>query len=323
MITLWQPASAALWQGRNDLAEADNALRIFQTIRHRTVFKPEAEGIALMGFACDEGVKRNHGRPGAHKGPDALRSALANMASHRGHDQLVDLGNIHAAPDALETAQDALSVAVKLCQQAGMRTLVLGGGHETAFGHGRGLLDAWPDARIAIVNIDAHLDLRRAARATSGTPFRQLAQHCAQQQREFHYTCIGVNPAANTQALLDEAARLNVNIIWDTDCQRPEQPQAAMQIAALLAWADKVYLTIDLDALPGWQMPAVSALAGLGIPLDTLLTLLAPLCRSPKLQAVDLVEFNPEFDRDNLGAKVAARLAWQIVHDWRTTNMHG
>ncbi|WP_313082036.1 formimidoylglutamase [Atlantibacter sp.] len=322
-MTLWQPARAALWQGRNDLAEADNALRVFQTIQHRTAFVPDADGIALLGFACDEGVKRNHGRPGAQKGPDALRSALANMASHRGHDRMVDLGNIHAQPDALEAAQDALSDAVKQCQQAGMRTLVFGGGHETAFGHGRGVLDAWPDARIAIINIDAHLDLRRAAQATSGTPFRQLALHCEQQGREFNYTCIGVNPAANTEALLDEAARLNVNIIWDTDCQRPEQTAAATQITALLAWADKIYLTIDLDALPGWQMPAVSAPAGLGIPLDTLLTRLEPLCRSPKLQAVDLVEFNPEFDHDSLGAKVAARLAWQIVHQWSGADNHG
>lgn len=319
-MMLWQPACASLWQGRNDLAEADNALRVFQTIKHRTTFAPQAEGIALLGFACDEGVKRNHGRPGAHKGPDALRSALANMASHRGHDCLVDLGNIHAGPDGLEAAQDALSDAVKQCQQAGMRTLVFGGGHETAFGHGRGVLDAWPNARIAILNIDAHLDLRRANQATSGTPFRQLALHCEQQGREFHYTCIGVNPAANTQALLDEAARLNVNIIWDTDCQRPEQTEAVMQIAALVDWADKVYLTVDLDALPGWQMPAVSAPAGLGIPLDRLLTLLEPLCRSPKLQAVDLVEFNPDVDRDSLGAKVAARLAWQIVHHWHAAH---
>lgn len=323
MMTLWQPASAALWQGRNDLAEADNALRLFQTIRHRTVFKPEADGIALLGFACDEGVKRNHGRPGAQQGPDALRSALANMASHRGHDSLVDLGNIHAEPDALEAAQEALSEAVMACQQAGMRTLVLGGGHETAFGHGRGVLDAWPNARIAIVNIDAHLDLRRADQATSGTPFRQLALHCEQSGRPFHYTCIGVNPAANTQALLDEAERLNVNIIWDTDCQRPEQPQAAAQIGALLEWADKVYLTVDLDALPGWQMPAVSAPAGLGVPLDTVLALLEPLCRSPKLQAVDMVEFNPQYDRDTLGAKVAARLAWHIVHHWNTATQNG
>lgn len=36
-----------------------------------------------MGFACDEGVKRNAGRPGAAGAPDALRKALANIPATR------------------------------------------------------------------------------------------------------------------------------------------------------------------------------------------------------------------------------------------------
>lgn len=91
-----------------------------------------------MGFACDEGVKRNAGRPGAAGAPDALRKALANMASHQGHERLVDLGNWVAPTPDLEGAQQALRDAVSRCLRAGMRTLVLGGGHETAFGHGAG-----------------------------------------------------------------------------------------------------------------------------------------------------------------------------------------
>jgi len=40
------------------------------------------------------------------------------------------------------------------------------------------------------------------------------------------------------------------------------------------------------------------------------------ICRSGKLQAADLVEYNPHYDRDGQGAKLAARLAWQIAHWW-------
>lgn len=61
--------------------------------------------------------------------------------------------------------------------------------------------------KVGIINLDAHLDLRFADCASSGTPFRQLALECDAQQRGFHYTCIGVSRAANTQALWDEAAR--------------------------------------------------------------------------------------------------------------------
>ncbi|HCR9735932.1 formimidoylglutamase [Citrobacter sp. FR21RM1OL9030] len=313
-MTQWQPASPTLWQGRDDSAEAANTLRLFQTVTRSPTFSPEMyrEKIALLGFACDEGVKRNQGRPGAAGAPDALRRALANLASHHGHDRLVDLGNIIAQAPDLEGAQQALRDAVRRCQQADMRTFVLGGGHETAFGHGAGLLDAFPHARVGIINLDAHLDLRRADHATSGTPFRQLAQLCDEQQREFHYACFGVSRAANTQALWDEAQQRGVTIVEDVDCDTAQAP-----LAQVIDSVDKIYLTIDLDVLPAWEMPAVSAPAALGVPLATVMRLVDAVCRSGKLQAVDMVEFNPRFDDDGNAARVAARLGWQIAHGWR------
>ncbi|QMF93534.1 formimidoylglutamase [Citrobacter freundii] len=312
-MTNWQPASPALWQGRDDRAESPNALRLFQTITLSQTFSPEMyrEQIALLGFACDEGVKRNQGRTGAAGASDVLRKALANLASHDGHNRLVDLGNIVAQAPDLEGAQQALRNTVQRCQHENMRTFVLGGGHETAFAHGAGVLDAFPQAKVGIVNFDAHLDLRKAEQATSGTPFRQLAQLCDEQQREFHYACIGVSRAANTQALWDEAQRLGVTVVEDLHCDT-----AQAQLAQFIANLDVIYLTIDLDVLPVWEMPGVSAPAALGVPLATLLRLIEPLCRSGKLLAVDMVEFNPRFDDDGRAARVAARLGWQIAHWW-------
>ena len=179
-MMLWQATPASLWQGRDDSAEAPNALRLFQTIARAERFAPqEMPGdIALLGFACDEGVRRNKGRTGAADGPATLRRALANMASHQGHDRCVDMGTISVDGEQLEAAHQALREAVADCQRAGKRTLVLGGGHETAFGHGAGVLDAFPGEKVGIINLDAHLDLRFADCASSGTPFRQVALEC-------------------------------------------------------------------------------------------------------------------------------------------------
>lgn len=315
-MNLWHPGDPSLWQGRDDSAEADNALRLFQTVRVSPHFAPDAQGIALLGFTCDEGVRRNQGRTGAADGPQAIRQALANMASHAGHERLVDMGNIQIAGQELESAQQALREAVFACQQKQMRTLVLGGGHETAFGHGAGVLDAFPGEKVAIINLDAHLDLRRAREASSGTPFRQLAELCDAQQRDFRYCCIGVSRAANTMALWDEAAARQVRVIEDLAVLNDFNGQVLQEIARQIAGADRIYLTLDLDVLPAHEMAAVSAPAALGIPLVQLLRIIEPLCRSGKLQAVDLVEFNPRFDSQGMGAKVAARLAWQIAHWW-------
>ncbi|MFQ3392967.1 formimidoylglutamase [Enterobacter mori] len=311
-MTLWRSTSPQIWQGRDDSAEATHAKRIFQTIQQREAFSPALSGIGLIGFECDEGVKRNHGRPGAVQAPDTLRRALANMASHHGHERLVDMGSIYLEGTDLEAAQRALSDAVVECQQSGMRTLVFGGGHETAWAHGHGVLDAFPDARVAIINLDAHLDLRKADQATSGTPFRQLANYCDERGREFQYACFGVSRAANTLALWDEAERLNVTLVEDLHFRR----DALSILEKVLAQADRVYLTIDLDVLPAGEMPAVSAPAALGIPALDLMPIIERICCSGKLQAADLVEFNPQYDRDGQGAKLAARLAWQIAHWW-------
>ncbi|MXG70694.1 formimidoylglutamase [Escherichia coli] len=311
-MTLWRSTSPQIWQGRDDSAEATHAKRIFQTIQQREAFSPALSGIGLIGFECDEGVKRNHGRPGAVQAPDTLRRALANMASHHGHERLVDMGSIYLEGTDLEAAQRALSDAVVECQQSGMRTLVFGGGHETAWAHGHGVLDAFPDARVAIINLDAHLDLRKADQATSGTPFRQLANYCDERGREFQYACFGVSRAANTLALWDEAERLNVTLVEDLHFRR----DALSILEKVLAQADRVYLTIDLDVLPAGEMPAVSAPAALGIPALDLMPVIERICCSGKLQAADLVEFNPQYDRDGQGAKLAARLAWQIAHWW-------
>ncbi|PHM73526.1 formimidoylglutamase [Xenorhabdus kozodoii] len=317
-MNLWHPTSKNIWQGRNDLAEASNALRLFQTIKQPARFSPAEfpHHIALLGFECDEGVKLNQGRPGAKLGAEYLRQSLANLASYEGHDRLVDLGNIRANAGELSEAQQALSDAVYECQQHNMKTLIFGGGHETAFAHGMGIYRAFPDQRVGIINFDAHLDLRNSPQPTSGTPFRQLAHDCQQQQRLFNYSCVGASLASNTQALLDEANHLNVTIIWDTHCVESMLDKVQQQLRDIIHQVDVIYMTIDLDVLPIWQMPAVSAPAALGVPLERLLPLVQLVCQSKKLQAVDLVELNPLYDIQGMGGKVAARLAWQLVHWW-------
>ena len=56
--------------------------------------------------------------------------------------------------------------------------VVLGGGHEVAWGSFQGIVRACSDReRILIVNFDAHFDLRDPAHVhSSGTPFAQIAE---------------------------------------------------------------------------------------------------------------------------------------------------
>ena len=93
----------------------------------------QAPGNVLIGFACDAGVVRNHGRAGAAGGPAAVRKLLVNCAWHQTHP-VYDGGNVLCEGDALEAAQFVLGTHVAAVLEAGHLPLVIGGGHEVGVG---------------------------------------------------------------------------------------------------------------------------------------------------------------------------------------------
>lgn len=296
------------WTGRLDLEEPGLTTRWHQRVQPFT--DQARDGVALLGFAVDEGVRRNGGRPGAAAGPGALRAALANLPI-LGEPALWDAGDVGCADGQLEAAQDALAQRVAAMLNQGCRPLVLGGGHEMAWGTFQGIVRARPDLKnILVVNFDAHFDLRQAAQANSGTPFRQISDWCRAHGRPFNYHVLGISRYANTQALFDRADALDVRHVLDENLQTETGVAAARDdLLVALQRCEAVYLTVCLDVLPGFQAPGVSAPAVLGVPLASVLALLHTVLASGKVLASDIAELNPGSDRDALTAKTAARIA--------------
>lgn len=309
-----QPADLALWTGRVDAEEGPRALRWHQAIR--PLPGGAAPGMALLGFACDAGVARNHGRPGAAGGPAALRRALASLAWHRTAPAW-DAGDVVVGGDRLEDGQLELAGAVTRLLDAGHRPVVVGGGHEVAYGSFTGLADhlaRQAGARapaIGVVNLDAHLDLR-AGRASSGTPFRQIAESCAARRWPFRYLCLGVDEGANTEALLDTARRLGATWRRDRALTPARLDEATAELAAFLATVERVHLTVDLDVLPAAVAPGVSAPAPRGVALEVVEALVDTVLASGKLAVGEVAELSPGLDPDGRTARVAARLVEQL-----------
>jgi formiminoglutamase len=305
----------SLWSGRVDAADGPRAQRWHQRVRPLT---PGCQpGVVLVGFACDEGVRRNGGRVGATGGPLAIRKALGNLAWH--HEQPVyDAGEVRCNDGDMEAAQSRLTEVVANAITAGHRPLVLGGGHEASWGTFRGVVSAHPDATVGVINLDAHFDLRADPVANSGTPFHQIADFCTQHGRPFRYLCLGVAEPANTPALFDRADELGV--VWYRDFDLPpwEMKPIHAVVADFVRGVDLVHLSIDLDVLPAAVMPAVSAPAACGVPLEAVEPLVGRVLAAGRTAAVDLVELNPAYDQDGRGAKVAARLAWLVAERWAT-----
>lgn len=302
------------WQGRADHEENGDSRRWHQVMR--PVTDAEEPGRALLGFCSDAGVARNKGRVGASEGPCALRSQLANLAYHL-KTPLYDAGNVACQGDALEEAQQTFATQVAALLDQSHRVLGLGGGHEIAFASFSGLLKhactQTSVPRIGILNLDAHLDLRQAERASSGTPFRQCAELCEQQDLSFHYTCLGVNQTGNTPALFARAETLGVEWVLDDACRSITSPEVKSALDRLIANVDMVYLTICLDALPGWIAPGVSAPAARGIDLSFIEDVIEYLAARTRLPIADVAELNPHLDTESRTARVAARLIERLA----------
>lgn len=304
------------WEGRTDPEEIGISTRWHEKVRPADAHA--RGGITLIGFPVDEGVRRNSGRGGAAHGPEALRQALCNTPV-LGEPAVWDAGDVACEDGQLESAQAALGERVADAMARGSLPLVLGGGHEMAWGTFQGVVKHHPDAsRLLVVNLDAHFDLRMARQANSGTPFRQMHEWCMANGHAFNYRVFGISRFSNTQALFDRANTIGARYWLDDSLQDATGLHDAQQALAVdLARSDAVYLTVCMDVLPGAQAPGVSGPAVLGVPLAHVERLIDQVMASGRVVAADIAELNPSFDRDRITARLAARLAARIARNRR------
>jgi formiminoglutamase len=308
-----------LWHGRVDAGDSEAGRRWHEIVRPFAEH-PQAQ-VVLLGFACDEGVRRNHGRPGAIEGPTALRRAASTLPAWPGL-QLADGRDVRCDDTDLEGAQARQGERVAAVLERGALPIGLGGGHEIAYGTYLGIAQApQRNGRLGILNFDAHFDLRRDSRGTSGTPFLQALEDAAARNRTVRYRVLGISETSNTGALFDTARRHNVQFVLDTELTARDLAAQLSELAIWLASVDALYLSFCLDVLPGSVAPGVSAPAARGVALELLEPLLVEAAGSGKLIAADIAELNPAFDRDNATARVAARVLWLIARaTWRARN---
>lgn len=261
---------------------------------------------AIIGFCSDEGVRRNGGRPGAANAPDGIRTQWLKMVSesHEGISDIWDVGNIICSGD-VENDQKNLGEVVRILLENNIKPIILGGGHETAFGHALGYIQ-YPRP-ISVLNIDAHLDVRplKSGKAHSGSPFRQMIENPGINIE--HYHVIGAQRtavAAHHKSWVEEKA--NGRVIF-----RDDQNENLDFWESLIG--QPIYLSIDMDVIDQSQAPGVSAPCADGLTTREMLEIIAWLKANCEIVSADIVEVNPELDRDAQTQRLAARLLWELV----------
>jgi formiminoglutamase len=325
---MYKPTDAQTWKGRVDATDGELGLRWHQVMQLLRLSPdqelpqvvPGKRGFAFLGFCCDEGVRRNQGRVGAASAPPLIRQAMASFASHLPNNtSLADAGDVLVLNQHLEEAQTQLGKKVQTLQEHNYKTIVLGGGHETAYGHFLGLQSSLQkEENLGIINFDAHFDLRSYANQPgSGTPFLQIADALDKQGKDFNYLCLGIQEYGNTKALFNTAHNLSTEYVLAQDLHLFKAETLKTDVQAFLAKVDKVYVSIDLDVFAAAYAPGVSAQAALGVHPDIVLLLLQEIMKSGKVLSLDVVELNPQFDIDNRTARLAASLIYYSIMNWR------
>lgn len=266
----------------------------------------------LLGFPVDEGVVRNGGRPGAAEAPDRIRQWLYRMTPDARRygafvdllRHLMDLGDL-PADASLATLQEHLGEVLGPHLRQGRVPITLGGGHETAYGHFLGYVEAERD--VSILNWDAHADVRSPidGQPHSGSPFRQALVHPSGRCR--HYTVAGLLPHSTAPAHLDFVDEHDGRYLWSDDLSRDAVDRLYERATAPLM------VTFDLDAIDQTHAPGVSAPAAGGLSQNLWLHAAYRAGRSPTVTSIDLVELNPNVDIDDRTARLAALTMMEIL----------
>lgn len=308
------------WTGRIDGQSSDH-LRWHQWLKPLSLSQDidlTQPGVGLLGFACDEGVKRNQGRLGAAQGPRHIRMALNNLPVLPSMYPLYDFGDIQCINGRLETAQALLTQAITSVLSSGCFPIILGGGHEMARPHYESLRKFTEDSTksIGIINFDAHFDLRKpdGQGLSSGTGFWEIAQVNLENKQPFNYLALGIQKTSNTINLFNTAKQLETQFILAPDFHYANQFFLQEVIHNFIDRNDFLYLSIDMDVFGTAFAPGVSAVSYNGISPDLpFLTCLRQILLSKKVLSVGIAETNPLYDIDNRTAKLVASILMETL----------
>jgi len=272
---------------------------------------------AIIGFCCDEGVRRNNGRPGAAKGPQAFREVFWKLPIPDAEQfSIVDAGDIICNDGDLESSQTALGDAIFKLLDYNYCPIVIGGGHELAWGHYQGIAQSKYSQDLGIINFDAHFDIRPLVDnciGSSGTPFKQIFNARTAAGLKTDYTCIGIQRHGNCTSLFEEAKKLNISFVEAESLFQTFATSAEAVIHQQISSHQYLYLSICLDVFEASAAPGVSAPQVLGLNPWQVIPLIRTIAKSGKLCCFDIAELSPLFDRDDITAKLAAILISEVI----------
>ncbi len=308
MTLLHQNPSSSSWKGRKS-EEIEYWYQAVRPINDLEADPSSGKKIGIVGYAGEEGVRRNQGRLGTAVAPDSIRKHLGTLAFHLSDDtRIFDYGNIILDGEDMESSHKILTDTVSTLLTTGHFPVLLGGGHDLALAHARGVYNhlSSKKQKLGIINLDAHFDLRPPVegKGHSGSPFFELAE---ENPGDFHYLCLGVQRSVNPKSLFETAGKLQAQWMVMEDFRLNNWEVIQEKILWFIDSMDKIYLSVDMDGFSSAFAPGVSAPSPMGFRPEIAFKVFELISKSKKLISMDVAELNPCYDQDDATARLAAR----------------
>ena len=281
--------------------------------------------VALLGYPCDEGVRRNNGRVGAKFGPACLRKILPQLGPLVNPEFKVDIQNIHLVDrgnidisDKLEENHITLTTSVKSILDDGYIGIIIGGGNDQSYCNASALMQLENGGDIGVVNIDAHLDARPLLDnnlAHSGSPFRQLLEDGMFHGVFYEYAIQGNQCSAHHANFVEDHGG---NLIWLSQIRKNGALHEFANVLSAFENRD-TFISFDIDSIKGADCPGVSCPAVIGLSAQEAFDISFAAGHHPNTKLLDLSEYNPTIEEDRT-ARLVSNLIYYFLMGVATRN---
>jgi formiminoglutamase len=266
----------------------------------------------LLGIPEDIGVRANLGRPGAASAWESTLKSIVNIQNNRfcKGSRLMILGAIDVKSEMKEIEELSINnkddkkkffklvdkidkeVSHIICQivKAGKIPIIIGGGHNNAYGNIKGLALAKGKPANAI-NFDAHTDFRALEGRHSGNGFSYAFEEGFLKK----YFIFGLHESYTSKSILENIKKAEEKVKYNTYEQiavrKEKNFENEMELAQKHVGSDPFGIEIDLDAIP--NIPS-SAMTLSGFSVEQLRQFLNYFGQNPNASYLHICEGAPD-----------------------------
>ncbi len=292
-------AKTAVRKGETKLGERFEYLTALENLKNSSA------RYVVFGIEEDIGVRANFGKAGTAKAWDAFLNSFVNLQHNSyNHKKILLLGSIKVVPSEpidkdtpmqtlgaiVDRVDNMVSQVVAAVASANKIPIIIGGGHNNAFGNIKGVSLA-KNKPINVINIDAHTDLRPLEYRHSGNGFSAAFKQDNQSYLNL-YSIFGLHANYTPQAIFDWMDKRPQQIdykLFEHITSEADAPHVFKTMISKLQ-GDAIGLELDCDAIQDFPS---SAQTPSGFEVNTIRKCVAMAASLPQIAYFHICEAAP------------------------------